>query len=40
MLKYKEKTLPSPPDPRSLSPYFLLEVGPFNSSYRGSGGVL
>ena len=29
--KYKEKTLPSPPEPSSLPP-LPLEVGPFKSS--------
>jgi len=33
MLKYKEKTLPSPPDPSSLPfPSLPLEVGPFKSN--------
>jgi len=38
ILKYKEKTLPSPPDPCLPSPSLPLEVGPFKSSYgiRGS----
>jgi len=33
MLKYTEKTLPSHPDPRALSPSPPLEVEPFKSSY-------
>ena len=32
MLKYKEKTLPSPPDPCPSSPPLPLEAGPFKSS--------
>jgi len=33
MLKYKEKTLPSPPDPCPPSPPLPLDVGPFKSSW-------
>jgi len=32
MLKYKEKTLPSPPDPSPPDPFLPLEVEPFKSS--------
>jgi len=38
MLKYKEKTLPSPPDPFP-SPSLPLDVDPLNPA-RGSGGAL
>jgi len=37
MLKYKEKTLYSPPDPCPSSPSLPLEVGPFKSSSPSAG---
>jgi len=39
MLKYKEKTLPSPPDPCPPSPSLPLEIDPLNTA-RVSGRVL